>query len=334
MKILFTGMGSYHCKKPANNSFFTILDSVLSKYGEVTWASPSLSWKKEDLEKYDHIIFGFLPPTSLTANKIYGALNVLGLMFDSPKLKLVVDSPQIWQYKNSINAVLKTPSILFGSFYSKREGYQFAVKNTGVVEKALAHMLVSKWPKIIYPSLPWNSDEKISNLFGFGSNLEVVGLNFDSLYVEPEVPRIGRKDYWSVENIKNTWVEYINKTTVFPKESTKSGKKTDDEYALETIKNGIGLIIPPQERNLITWWNYRIIQALNTSTPIVTRWEDTANFSYSWSLLPYQIEDMSPAQRQQLAHTQRGVYLESLPTGDELGFEVEKLLIRSTLERL
>lgn len=327
-------MGSHHCKKPANTSFFSILDSVFSKYGKVTWAAPSLSWKKEDLEKYDHIIFGFLPPTSLTANKLYGALHVLGLMFDSPKLKLVVDSPQVWQYKNSINAVLKTPSILFGSFYSKREGYQTAITNPGIVEKSLAHMLVSSWPKIIYPGLPWNTDDKVSSALGFGNNLKVVGLNFDSLYVDPEIPRIGRKNYWSVENIKSSWIEQINKTTIFPKESTKYGKKTDDSYALETIKNSVGLIIPPQERNLITWWNYRIIQALNTSTPIVTRWEDTTNFSDSWSLLPYQVEDMSPAQRQQLAYTQRGVYLEALPSTEELGAEVEKLLLVSTLERL
>lgn len=334
MKILITGMGSHHCKKPTNSSFFTILDSVFSEYGQVTWSSPSLSWKREDLEKYDHIIFGFLPPTSLTANKLYGALHILGLMFDSPKLKLVVDSPQVWQYKNSINAMLKTPSILFGSFYSRREGYQTVSKNPSIVEKAVAHMLVSPWPQIIYPSLPWNSDEKVSQVFGFGNNLDLIGLNFDSLYVQPEVPRIGRKNYWSVENIKSTWLDQINKTTVFPKESTKPGKKTDDNYALDTISSGIGLIIPPQERNLITWWNYRIIQALNTSTPIVTKWEDTANFSRSWSLLPYQVEDMSPAERQQLASTQRGVYLESLASGAELSNKIEKVLVGSTLERL
>lgn len=334
MKILFTGMGSHHCKKPDNVSFFTVLDSVLSEYADVVWASPSLSWKKEDLEKYDQIIFGFLPPTSLSANKLYGALNVLGLMFDSPKLKLVVDSPQIWQYKNSIAASIKNPSILFGNFYSRREGYQTVTKNPSIVEKAIAHMMVSDWPPILYPSLPWNSDEKISSILGFGNSDNTFGLNFDSLLIAPESPRIGRKDYWAVENIKNSWVDKLNKTTVFPRESTKAGKKTDDTYALETIRNGIGLIIPPQERNMITWWNYRLIQALNTSTPVITNWLDTKTFSDSWSLLPYQIEDMSPAQRQQLASTQRGVYLESIPSTAEIGYEIEKILIGSTLERL
>ncbi len=334
MKILFTGMGSHHCKKPSNFSFFNILDSVLSEYADITWSSPSFSWTKDDLEKYDHIIFGFLPPTSLSANKLYGALHVLGLMFNSPKIKLVVDSPQVWQYKNSINASLKNPSILFGSFYSKREGYNTVLKNPSIVEKAIAHMLVSDWPTIIYPGLPWNSDEKVSTALGFGDSSNTFGVNFDGLFIDPEVPRIGRKDYWAVENIKNSWVDHINKSTVFPKQPTKAGKKTDDTYALDVIRNGMGLIIPPQERNLITWWNYRIIQAFNTSTPIVTDWNETTNFADSWSLLPYQVEDMSPSQRQQLASTQRGVYLESLPSINELGSEVEKILVGSRLERL
>ena len=85
---------------------------------------------------------------------------------------------------------------------------------------------------------------------------------------------------------------------------------------------------------MVTWWNYRLIQALNTSTPVITNWLETKNFSDSWSLLPYQIEDMSPAQRQQLASTQRGVYLESIPSTAEIGYEIEKILIGSTLERL
>jgi hypothetical protein len=50
-------------------------------------------------------------------------------------------------------------------------------------------------------------------------------------------------------------------------------------------------------------------------------------------MLAYQVEDMSPAQRQQLASTQRGVYLEALPSTSELSAEVEKILIVSNLER-
>lgn len=327
-------MGSHHCKRPENTSFLSLLDDYLSKYAEVIWASPSMSWKKEDLEKFDQIIFGMLPPTSLSANKIYGALNVLGLMFESPKLRLFVDSPQVWQYKNSIAAVTKNPSILYSKFYSRREGFEAATRNTAIVEKAAAHMLVSEWPEIIYPSLPWNSDEKIASLLGFGDPGRVTGVSLDNFIVSPEPSRIGRKDYWAVENPKSTWLESLDKITTFPKENTKVGRKTDDTYALEIIQNSVGLILPPQERNSTTWWNYRLIQAMNTSTPTVTYWMDTQNFSQSWSVLAYQIEDMSSSQRQQLASTQRGVYLEALPSNDENEYLLRNLLIDSVKEKI
>lgn len=327
-------MGSHHCRRPDNTSFFTLLSDFLSEYAEVVWASPSMLWKKEDLDNYDQIIFGLLPPTSLSANKIYGALNVLGLMYDSPKLKLVVDSPQIWQYKNSLAAVIKNPSILFSSFYSKREGYEIATRNTSIVDRACSHMMVTEWPQIIYPGLPWNSNEKISNLLGFGDAENTFGINLDPFHIEPEPARIGRKDYWALENPKSSWIESLSKTITFPQEPTKIGRKTDDAYALETIKHSVGLLIPPQERNSTTWWNYRMTQAMNTSTPIATYWPDTASYSHPWGVLAYQIEDMSASQRQVLASTQRNVYLESLPSREETKETIGNLLLNSTKERI
>jgi hypothetical protein len=334
MKVLFTGMGSHHCKRPSNTSFFTALADSMSDFAEIVWMSPSISWSRDDLEKYDLIIFGFVPPTSLSANKLYGALNVLGLMFDSPKLKLVVDSAQIWQYKNSIAAASKDPSILYGNFYARREGYEAAKRNTSIVERATAHMLVSQWPDILYPSLPWNSDEKISSLLGFAAVENLIGVNLDATMLEPEPPRIGRRDYWAVENPKSSWISSLDKLTVFPKEPTKIGRKTDDDYALDTIRDSVGLVLPPQERNSTTWWNYRIVQALNTSTPIATYWPDTVDFSSEWSVLPYQIEDMSQAQRQSLAKAQRNQYMDTLIPASEVKTELMGILVDSMSERI
>tara|TARA_B110000503_G_scaffold99511_2_gene148874 strand:- start:9571 stop:10503 length:933 start_codon:yes stop_codon:yes gene_type:complete len=310
------------------------LADVISEFAEVAWMSPSISWKKDDLEQYDLIIFGFVPPTSLSANKLYGALNVLGLMFDSPKLKLVVDSAQIWQYKNSIAAAAKDPSILYGSFYARREGYEAAKRNTSIVERATAHMLVSQWPTILYPSLPWNSTEKVASLLGFAQADNLIGVNLDSTLLDPEPPRIGRRDYWAVENPKSSWVDSLDKVTVFPKEPTKVGRKTDDAYALDVVKDSVGLILPPQDRNSTTWWNYRMVQALNTSTPIATYWPDTSGFSSEWSVLPYQIEDMSPARRQVLAITQRNQYIDTLIPASEVKTELMGVLVDSMSERI
>ena len=332
MNVLFTGMGSHHCKRPENTSFFSILNYAISKYANVTWAAPSVSWRKEDLEKYDLIIFGFMPPTSLSANKLYGGLNVLSLMFNSPKLKLVVDSPQIWQYRNSINASIKNPSILLGNFYSRREGYEAATRNSAFVEKAVAHMMVSSWPEILYPALPWNTDEQVAKALGFVGPENLKGIYADSFLMSPEPARIGRRDVWAVENPKNAWAQVSAKGLSFPQEPTKVGRKTDDDYAKTVIESSVGLLLPPQERNNLIWWNYRLSQALNTSTPIVTYWPETRNFSQSWAMLGYQVEDMSPAQRQVLASTQRNTYLDYIPSLEESELYIRDNLIGSIQE--
>ena len=333
MKILFTGMGTHHCKKPENASFFSLLSDMVENFAQVEWLSPDVTWTKEHLDEYDAIIFGLLPPTALSANKLYGALNVLGLMFDSPKLKLVVDSPQVWQYKNSISAVAKDYGYLLNSAYNKKEGYQYAKNNEYIVSRACAHMLVSDWPEIIYPSLPWNSDNKIAQALRFVDSSNLIGINLDSRLILPEPMRIGREDYWSVENHKNSWIDYISKSMSFPVKATKPNKKTDDLYAMEIIENGIGLIVPPQERNMTTWWNYRLIQAMNSNTPVVTYWPDTKDFDPSWSALAYQVEDMTAAKRQSLASRQREVYLENIDREEFVVEKLQNILLDSKKER-
>lgn len=334
MKVLFTGMGSHHCKRSENMSFFNLLADAVGDFAEVVWMSPSLSWSFDDLDKYDQIIFGFMPPTSLSANKLYGAFNVLAHMFDSPKLKLVIDSPQVWQYKNSIKAVSRDPNILLGTYYSKREGFDLASRNKEMIAKVSSYLAGDTWPTVLYPSLPWNSTEKVASALELPGVKNIVGINLDSRLLAVEPPNIGRKDVWAVENVKNSWLQPVSKTIAFPQAPTKLGRKTDDEYALDLIRDSVGLILPPQERNSLTWWNYRLIQALNTSTPVATYWPDTKDFSTAWAILPYQIEDMTPSERFSLAATQRETYSDSISSSQESLQLLREILIGSTEERI
>ena len=334
MKVLFTGMASSHCKRPANVTFFTALSDAISTFAEVTWASPSQSWTKKDLDKYDAIIFGFIPPTSLSANKLFGALHTLGLMFDSPKLRLVVDSAQVWQYKNSVQAVKRDFSSLFGHFYSRREGYQLAKDSPKTIKAAIDHMSNSEWPPIFYPSLPWVSNTHVSNLLGFVGEDRLVPVNLDSLLITNQPARIGRSDYWAIDAPKSTWLKGLEKLLTYPRTPTRIGRKTDDTYALGIISNSVGLILPPQERKTGTWWNYRMIQALNTNTPITTYWQDTYKFHPSWGALAYQIEDMSVGERQKLASNQKESYVKSIPTKDAIIQQLKLNLIDSAKERI
>lgn len=334
MKILMTGMGSHHCKRPENTSFFTVLADALESYAEVIWMSPKFSWTKEDLDQFDLIVFGFIPPTSLSANKLYGAMRVLSLMFDSPKLKLVVDSPQVWQYKNSLAAVIRDPMVLLSRAYERRESYNLAKQQASVLKDAATAMGSGVWPEILYPSLPWNSDEAVADALRFVDASQITGINLDALLIEAEPQRLGRRDVWAAENQKSSWIDSIAKTIALPMEPTKVGRKTDDKYAYEIIRDSVGLLLPPQERNSITWWNYRLIQAMNTGTPIATYWPATQGFDQSWSMLAYQIEDMTPAQRNSLAIKQRESYLNAVSSADDVLKILKEVMLSSNKERI
>jgi len=315
MKVLFTGMSSSHCSDGKNRSFFRTLASAYSEFSDVVWSEPKLNWSRSDLEVFDEIIFGFAPPTSMTANHLYGAINVLDLMYESPKLKLVIDSPQVWQYKNSINAFKRDPDQIFGSFYVNRKNYTQARngKSRSQAESLSNKFSTVKWPVTLIPSLPWSDIAALKKKVGFVTEDSVVSLNLDALLLTKEIPSIGRKDQWAVDNIKSNWAKTTAATLRFPTVPVKANNKPKDSEVEERIKSSMGALISPQDRNVGTWWSYRYIQALNTVTPIATYWQDSRPLSEDWGLLAYQIEDMQPYERQHVAFQQLKSYQANVP---------------------
>jgi hypothetical protein len=295
-----------------------------------------LTWTKAELESYDAIFLGFIPPTALGANKIYGAMHVLGLMFDSPKLHLVADSAQIWQYKNSLEAVKRDISGLFTPFYSKRLDYSKArePKYIKTIVAAAEKMSSSAWPKILYPILPWQSPEDSFKKLGFGSQSNSLGLNLDSVLLSNSSYGLDRSNQWAADNTKSSWLATLEATLQFPIVSTKLARVSSDADAISVMSSSIGLIVPPQDRGLGTWWSYRYVQALNSGTPVLTYWQDTANFDQSWSQLAYQVEDMHPTGRVGLAREQYESYRASLLPKLELISHVNTELLESIKERI
>jgi hypothetical protein len=315
MKILFTGMASSHCSPVNNVSFFSTVAKAVDTFSESTWATPKISWTKDYLDSFDLIFFGFIPPTALSANKIYGAMHVLGLMFDSPKLKLVVDGHQVWQYKNSIEMVKRDVSSLFSSFYSKRAEYYSAKdsSNRQYIDLASQYFSSDAWPIIYYPKLPWTSHEKAVSSLGFGSKDSFVGLSLDSLLINPEpYSTTTRGDFWSVDNHKSSWLKKLQPSIRRPVYPLKPGRLLTDREAVASMRESLGLIIAPQDRGVGSWWSYRYIQALNSNTPVATNWIDAADYSDSWSYLAYQIEDMDSTQRLLVAKNQLESYQASI----------------------
>lgn len=327
-------MASSHCSLKGNTSFFSTLYSVLDEAAEVTICEPKLSWTRSDLQKYDAIIVGLTPPTSLTANKIYGALHVLDLMYESPKLRLVVDGPQVWQFKNSIESFKRSPLQIFGPMYVARKDYTLAMETQMDSIKSIADKMQHlAWPLTYVPLLPWGSTESVSESLGFIPEDRLIGINLDSFLLNKTIPHIGRKDRWAVENIKSKWWSKTSATVRFPSNSVAPKKRSDDEYALALMQDSAAVAIPPQDRKTGTWWTYRYIQALNTSTPIATLWQDSGKLGEPWSILAYQIEDLEPYERQHLADTQFRSYLASVPSKEEVLKTITEDLIDSTKER-
>lgn len=337
MKILFTGMGSSHCKRSDNLNFFTLLADASSKFAEVTWSSPKLGWTRTDLEKFDVVIFGLVPPTSPNANKIYAALHVLDLMYESPKLRLVVDSPQIWQYKNSIESFKRDPSQIFSAFYSSRVDYKES--NTDLYKSRLDDLVnkmrnVSLWPTTIVPSLPWSTVDSISAALPFIPKGKINLVNLDSHILNKKDAPISRRNVWAVDAKKSTWWDTLKLTLRYPGLLVRTASKISDSEYEASIQTALGLVVPPQERKIGTWWSYRYIQAMNSSTPVVTLWQDSHSFSPHWSVLAYQVEDLEPYERQKLADLQYEAYLAGIPSRDESLKLLEHLMLNSVKERI
>jgi hypothetical protein len=333
MKVLFTGMASSHCYPRDNVSFFGTLAKAVGEFAEVVWDTPKISWTKSQLAEFDFVFLGFIPPTAMSANKIYGAMHVLGLMFDSPRLRLVADSQQIWQYKNSINHFKKDVSKLFDSFYSKRAEYSRAKESLGTsqIEIAAQKLDSSVWPITYYPALPWTDPAVAARSLGFSLEKRLIGLNLDSMLLNPEPYDVSnRSPFWSVVPSDGKWLKKVDPFIVNPLVQT----VVHDDTSLKTIKDSLGLLVPPQDRNLGTWWNYRYIQALNSNTPIVTDWTTIRGFDPSWSHLAYQIEEMSHSERLEVAKTQLQSYRNSIKTKNEAINSLKESILDLRLERI
>lgn len=331
MKILMTGMSSSHCAVNSNVTFFNTLHKILSEFAEVTICAPRLSWTRSDLQKFDAVVLGMVPPTALSANNLYGALHVLDLMYESDKLRLVIDSPQIWQYTNSLGSFKKNPKQIFKPLYESRKDYKQAQLVRPDVASSVADKMKSlEWPKTFVPLLPWGSESSAAEALRFVSADRLIGLKIDSYLLERKPNDVVEKNAWAVDNIKSSWWKSLSSLIVNPSVPTKTTNRVDDFIVDSVLSKAIGTIIPPQDRKVGTWWSYRYLQSLNLGVPVVTYWQDTYEFHPSWAALAYQVEDMPEYDRQKLAEEQYASYKSAIPSKDEILNILQKDLISST----
>lgn len=315
MKILFTGMSSHHTKPSKNVTFFRTLSERVSTFASIEWKNPSVTWDKDYLDQYDYVVVGLTPPTSPSANKVYGAMHIIDILYESPKLVMVLDYPQLWQYKHSFNSIDSNVLSIFSNFYSKRKEFSLARElAVETIKSANNKLLTKKWPITIYPSLPWSNSRNIDKLLGFSAQESLVPINLDSFLLTEEYATKHVGDIWKCDQTKSPWVSKLSKLLTIPVKSLTASKKPSDSVALDSMQDSFAFLMAPQERGVGIWWSYRLIQALNSGTLVLSDWKETHVLGPEWGLLGYDIENQSPDDIISIAKLQKDSYRKNILT--------------------
>jgi hypothetical protein len=331
-KILITGMSAAQASLNSNKrslAFAGVLHKVLTESGhDVVMRDPKVDWTLEDLEEYSAVIVGVSPITSLSANKAYGALNVIDLLWEDSRLRLLIDAPHPAQISASLRSVTTNPSNLIKPFFAYRQGYQLA-SNESVSRRLLGvteRLLNEAWPETIYPSLPWRKQDLVSQELPAKVEGSLTGLNLDSFLVPEQAPKqtYERIDKWAADSSTSAWTRKIQKTLAFPVSPMRHTKGDTDVQVGEQISRSVGALISPHRDG--TWWTYRYIQSLGLGVPVATDWKESQVIGESWSVLAAAVEHLSEGQRRELAWDQLRDYMDAIPRRENARKNVEDLL--------
>lgn len=332
-KIFLTGMTAPQSSLNANTknlSFSSAINLALQNAGHtVVWGDPKIDITKEELDSYDSVVVGIAPITSLSANKIYGALNIINSLWGSDKLILLIDAPNISQISTTLRSVKNNPGTLTKEFFSNKKGYSSVVSNEKLkldILKAIDKLLDEDWPTTLIPVLPWKQSysDKELNLPELAKK-SITYLNLDSYLIEDPIEPLDRVEKWTSDQPESTWTKKISKTIELPISPAKINKGSTDRDVLEQISRSVGILLSPY-KNEGTWWSYKYVQSINSLTPIATLWEESGSLGSEWNLLASTIDSMSEEKRALIATAQRESYIAKIPNKKQSIEMLEKAL--------
>lgn len=329
-KVFLTGMSAPQASSSANQKSFTfagLLNKVLTNAGhEVTWASPSVYMTQETLDKFDAILVGVAPLTSVGANRVYGALSVINALKNSDKLTLFIDTPNPSQIEPSLKSVISNPQSLTKPFFCYRKEYSNVVADKDLLNSVLSganYLYNEDWAQTIYPKLPWKSEIKIIK----NAKANLIGINLDAHIIKDSDVKPSRAPKWTIDSLSNPWAVSTTSALVLPNSLMKWNKGCTDLQVEEQMCRSIGAIISPDKKDG-TYWSYRYIQALNTKTPVITDWKESGALDQTWNILAASIESMSQEKRDLIAIAQRESYLANIPSKQNSVEILQKIIFR------
>ena len=317
-RIFLTGMSAPQASSSANLknlSFAGLINMALTDAGhEVVWASPSVYMTEETLNEFDAVVVGVSPITSMGANRVYGALNLIQTMWGSDKLTLFVDTPTPSQKEVSLKSVINNPESLTKSFFSYRKEYSNVVADKKLLDSAFdaVNLLYKEdWQKTVYAKLPWKSLDSVKMAPNLKKNL--VGLNLDSYVIsDSSAGEEERIQKWVYDSSESPWYKSQVQFLKLPTLPMKINRGSTDYDVITQLQRSLGALISPDRRDG-TAWSYRYVQALNTQTPIITEWKESGVLGDAWSVLAYSIEEMSQSRRDLVSLAQKESYLANIP---------------------
>jgi len=329
-KVFLTGMSAPQASPSANQkslSFAGVLNQVLTSSGhEVTWASPSVYMTKESLDKFDAVLVGVSPISSVGSNRVYGALSVINYLRDSNKLTLFVDAPNTSQIEPSLKSVTNNPENLTKTFFSYRKEYSNVIADKDLLNSVLSgvnYLYAQDWATTIYPQLPWKSSTRLPS----NAKKNLVGINLDSHLISSTPIEADRRPKWVIDNLSTPWAKNTMATLSLPNSLMKWNKGWTDAQVLDQISRSIGAVVAPDKKDG-TYWSYRYVQAMNTNTPVVTDWSESHALGDAWNILATNIDTMSQDKRDLIATAQREIYLANVPSKQKAVETLQQLIFR------
>jgi hypothetical protein len=99
-----------------------------------------------------------------------------------------------------------------------------------------------------------------------------------------------------------------------------------DADSLQPIQEAAGFLLSPQERGVGIWWSYRIIQALQSKTFILSNWRETGILGPEWNLLGSDWESLTKSDKIAIAEAQKESYLNAIPSKLETASTLSSIL--------
>lgn len=332
-RILLTGMTSSHTSDVTNKrslGYAGVINSVLVSAGhDVAWADPEITWDEAYFDAYDAVVCGLSPLTSLTANRVYGALNAIDALYDSNRLTLFIDAPEPSLIATSLRSVYTKPENLTKELYIKRKHFADAAEpeNSKRLHSAVQRLIEDEWPITMYPGLPWKAASFMASM-PFGLENRLLSMNLDGCLVDRvSEDNMERESHWVADSASSPWVSGVAQGLVRTVNPLVSGITKTDILVRTQLLQSSGVLISPHKRSG-TWWTPLYAHAMNTSTPIATEWRESSNIGPAWNLLASQIEAMSPADRKVVSTEQRDEYIDHIMTAEQATLLLETEVLR------